>query len=572
MNSKNVFTSLLCALALLLAACGNGGVDPQGGIEGSGVTRTAGYRITTSGGVTSLGSIFVNGVEYDVAGATITIDGAPATVADLAPGLVTIVEGDVDADGQHGTARRVTVQIAVAGPISAVDAAAGRLTILGQSIEVEQGTIVDGGTAGTPLDGLDVGRDVEVSGFVDPSGVLHARRIEARKPETPLLVTGYVASLDSSAQVFSINAQPVSYGTARVTGFESGLAAGASVRVVVQGFDRSTLVAEEVAFRDQRLPGTAGDAATLEGLVTRFASGSDFDVDGHPIVGTGAQGAALGGFVRVSGDLIANGVVLATDVMGAHALLDGNVTVDDVSYEIKGPLTPEGAFRLNIAADSFGGAEADGGFGQLVGTLQTTGNEAHGVGVLIGESCAQAHLTRFCGVESAVQIDLTASATSDLSGVIRVATDTGEEVWPVELGRGGVSFYGPPLPASSLQGSYEVRQAEFARGGDVVMNVGEDGRFTLQSPDTGCTGNGAIVRHPGTDVYDWDLFDVTLSIAGCGDPFAPLNAEFEGLSELGSLGHWDYDFATLRMWLSTRVGSQSPAAITLWATAAPLPP
>jgi hypothetical protein len=546
-----------------------------GGIEGSGHTVTAGSRITTSGAVTSLGSIFVNGVEYDLAGATITIDGASATQADLAPGLVTIVEGDVDPDGTHGAARRVTVQIAVAGPISAVDVDAGRVTILGQSIEVEQGTIIDGGQAGSPLGGLDVGRDVEVSGFADPSGAVHARRIAARRAGTPLLVTGYVASLDTSAHVFSVNGQPVSYATASVNGFASGLSAGAPVRVAVTGFDRSTLVAEDVSFRDPRLPGVAGDAAAVEGLVTRFGSGSDFDVDGHPVATSAPIGstaaARLGEFVKVSGDLIANGVVLATNLEGAHALLDGTVTIDGVRYEIKGPLTPEGAFRLNIAADSFGGAETDSGLGQIVGELDAAGEGIHGSGVLIGESCGRSPAPRFCGVTSPVRVDLSETVGqgfSGFAGAIRVTTVSGEEVWPVDdtLGRGAPTFFGPPRPVSSFQGRYAVHQAEFTSGGAVLMDIDDEGRLFLQSAKTGCTANGVLVHHEGTDLYDWDLYDVTLTIAGCQDSFAYLNADYEGLSELGSLGQWDYDFATLRFWLSTRAGSPSPAAITLWAT------
>ena len=87
----------------------------------------------------------------------------------------------------------------------------------------------------------------------------------------------------------------------------------------------------------------------------------------------------------------------------------------------------------------------------------------------------------------------------------------------------------------------------------------------FQSAETGCTGNGTIVHHESAE----DLYDVTLTIAGCNNPFAYLNADFEGLSTPGSMTPWDYDGSVHRMWLSTRAGSAFPAAVTLWASAVP---
>jgi hypothetical protein len=565
MNRKYSAIGLLYAGVVLVAACERGAGELQGGIEGSGRPVPAAYRITTLGAVESLGSIVVNDVEYDLAGATITIDGAAASEADLAPGLVTIVEGELAADGMHGTAKRVTVEIAVAGSVSAVDVGLNRVTILGQAIEIDESTSIDIGLEGSALGGLGVGRDVQVSGFVDAAGVVHARRIETRKAGTPPLVSGYIASLDAGAHVFSINGQRVSYENASLTGFDSGLYTGASVRVAVQGFDRDALVAQEIRFRDQGLPGIPGDAATLEGLITRFGSPADFDVGGHPVVApmiVTSDIARLGAFVKVSGDLLAGGIVSARNVVGIPGHLAGVVIIDNVTYSVHGPLTPEGAFRLNIAEDTGGAPESDSGLGQLVGTLKVTGGRAYGTGVIIGEGCALS-VTRFCGTASSIRIDLAVADVLPAAGSIRVATNGGEELWSVQLGywggRGGFD------PNSSIQGLYDVHQVEFARAGPVVMSIDRDGRMFFQSAETGCTGNGTIVHHEGAE----DLYDVTLTIAGCNNPFAHLNADFEGLSTPGSMTPWDYDGSVHRMWLSTRAGSALPAAITLWASAVP---
>ena len=214
MKRRYVTLSWVCAQLILLSACEKSAY--QGGIEGSGVITNpvaVTPTITTSGEVTELGSVVVNGVRFDLTGATITIDGLPARDSDLAPGHLTVVEGDVT-DSTRGIARRVTVETSVAGRISAIDAALGQLTILGQAIAIGVGTIVADSVDGSPLRGLDVGTDVQVSGFADSTGMIHATRIDPRSANTPLLATGRVANLDTSARTFSVSGQVVSHANA----------------------------------------------------------------------------------------------------------------------------------------------------------------------------------------------------------------------------------------------------------------------------------------------------------------------------------------------------------------------
>jgi Domain of unknown function (DUF5666) len=570
MNRQCVKLSWLCAQFALLGGCARGGSGVeglQGGIEGSG------HQITASGAVTALGSIFVNGVEYDVNGATVTTNGAPALESDLAPGQITIVEGQLSADGKHGTARRVTVEIAVAGPISVTDVQLSRLSILGQTIAIDSKTVIDGSVDGTPLGGLGVGQDVEVSGFADSSGVLHARRIESRRSNIPLLITGRIANVDISAQTFSINGQVVSYAAATLSGLEAPVD-GTPVRVTATSTDGGALVAGEISVRDPHLPGVLDDTAVVQGWVTRFDSESDFDVDGHPVIttadttidGVTRPGGVvrLDAFVTVSGKLIANNVVQAGDITALlPGSLSGDVTIDGSTLGVEGVLTAEGAFRLNIAEWS-GGPVSDSGLGLLVGDLIVRGSEASGTGVLIGEGCGLSPPGRFCGAGAAVNIELTKTGSlidEGASGVITVTTNTGQESWPLRLGYwGGRPGFDPPL---NFAGLYEIHQAEFAQGDPVVtMNVGS--RLFFQSAQTGCTGNGTMSSHPGASV---DLYDVKLTIEGCNNSFSYLNTSFEGLSTLESLTPWDYDFSTLRMWLSTPADAASPAAITLWGIA-----
>lgn len=569
MNRRLLALTSLSAVFVVIGACTDTGTGSlQSGIEGSGI-RTSPTGITASGVVTALGSIVVNDVRYDVAEAAVSINGLPATPVDLAPGQVTVVEGALDADGTTGTAARVLVEVQVAGPVSAVYRNPDRLVILGQTIAVQSNTVIPERDDTLPLGGLAVGNDVEVSGFADSSGVLHARRISSRRIRTPLLLTGYIANLDANASTFTVNGQAVNYAGAGLTGFDAPFD-GARVRISLQGLAAGTLNADRIELLDPGLPGALGDLASVQGWITRFESQTDFDVDGHPVVGTQSSAGVSGdigldAFVSVTGTLLADGVVQAT---GIRAVLPGRivggVTVGEVSYGLSGLLTGKGDFRLNIEEASPGPPVLDSGLGQLVGHFSFEGNQASGDGVLFGEACALAGAGRFCGKATPFRIDVTKQGIWDdqgSAGVIRVETDSGVEIWPVALGYSGGRAGFDPIGLEVLAGLYELNQAEFTSQGKVVMSVDTTGQFFFQSAESGCVGNGVLSEYQGKIA---NLYEVRLRLDSCTGAFAYLNAEYEGLATLESLTPWSYDLSVLPMWLSTDPGVDTPAAFSLW--------
>src|SRR5215471_19173006 len=96
MSYKALCILLAYSIAVQLTACG-GAASEVAGIEGSGAP------ITSAGVITDTGSIFVNDVEYDLTGAAVTIDGDPASGADLDVGGIVIVEGELNPDGTGAT-------------------------------------------------------------------------------------------------------------------------------------------------------------------------------------------------------------------------------------------------------------------------------------------------------------------------------------------------------------------------------------------------------------------------------------------------------------------------------------
>jgi len=563
MNGQWLKRVSFCALVVVLSAC-----DSEGGIEGSG--QRSSKDITSAGVVSALGSIVVNDVEYDLSGALVAINGDAATASDIAAGHVVIVEGELGASGTSATGKRVSVEIAIAGPIAAVDVELGRLTILGQTVALDEHTIIAEAIDALPLGGLDVGHDVEVSGFADSLGVLHATRIEARRIGRPLLVSGLVTELDASAGTFSVNGQRVDYTMATFTGLDAP-AEGMRVRVASEGPVLGTFVASAVARRLSRLPGNRGDVAMVQGWITRLTSIGDFEVDNHPVVTTVSDDALvqLDAFVAVTGALTDNGTVEASQISSAVApgRIVGSVVIDDVRYGISGVISHQGEFRLNIEGVSVGSADSKPGLGQLVGMITLSGQEAVGRGVLIGEGCGLPSRSRFCGVATPVTIPMTRTGRGinrGASGDIHATVGDTEETWPVEIGplTGRPGFDPSFLGEGGGGGLWTIYQAEFAQNEAVVLSIDGDRRLYFQSAQTGCTGNGLIGPHADNA---WNLYDISLSINGCSDPFNHLNAEFEGLATQESLTPWDYDFSVLSMWLSTDANASPPAAITLWA-------
>lgn len=557
-------TSWLCVLLLLLAACDNGGGGRlnsfQDGIEGSG------GKITTSGVVRATSSgIVVNGIEYAIDGASITVNGVQAFPDELASGHLAIVQAEFVPTAATPSAVRVDVEIAVAGRIASLDSSAGRFSVLGQVVAVNGSTIVDDVFGGSEH-GLSLGSDVEVSGFADSEGVLHASRIASRRASTPFIVTGRVADLDADAGVFSINGQGVSYADATLRNL-AAVADGLTVQVVARDLRQGVLIADTVAARTSRLPGAVGDAAAIEGLVTRFASLSDFEIDGRAVDGRAVAEDAL---VQRSGlhldaHVSAQGLLTATGVMATvlKPLLPpgrvvGQVSIGDATYALSGVLTPRQDFRLSVGQFTGGPPETETSRAQLVGSF-AEGPRGVGVGVLIGEDCAGPAPERFCGRRSPARLEITRDPQSVAStGVLRVETAEGEEVWPVTLGYwGGRSGFDP---IQYVAGTYELAQTELVRGAVIRTTVDGLGRMFFQNPENSCIGNGRI----GDMVGGVSVWDVRLTIDGCNAEFAYLNGDFQGLAHIESYTPWGYDWSILRLWLSTEEGAPSAAAISLW--------
>ncbi|MEZ4279118.1 MAG: DUF5666 domain-containing protein [Myxococcota bacterium] len=307
------------ALAALSFACA---ASDSGGMSGTGISQ---------GSINSFGSIFVNGVEWALEGASIELDGASASEADLRVGMVVRVEGNRSEDGRSGDARRVVFDDSIEGPIQSapVETIPGvekSFEVLGTTVLAHVTRTSFGG--GATFAGLAEDDLVEISGFFDSAGAILATRIEGKGTATGndrVELRGEVANLVKNVDgsgVFDLGTITIHYDDA--TRFDdvspTSLAAGDFVEV--EGLLRVT--GDEVdATRLERESSGIGsddrDEVDLEGIVVLCAESPDYCLLGIPVDDSGATFDPPG-FMPTAGDRvecegrIENGVLIATRI------------------------------------------------------------------------------------------------------------------------------------------------------------------------------------------------------------------------------------------------------------------
>jgi Domain of unknown function (DUF5666) len=312
---------LATLIATVAVACGGG----------SGMSQSSGMTpLIATGTITGFGSIYVNGIHFQTASATIRKNGQTVDQSQLAVGEVARIKGSENDADNTGVAEEVDVEEAVVGAIDKIDTTGGTVTVLAQVVKINAGTSFSKDIQPADITGLKTGDVIHVSGMTDSSGDIVATRIEKGSASSPLQVVGTVASLNAGSHTFMINALTVDYSSANLTGFMSGAPSNGDV-VEVQGTTYDTATQKLTATHVQREmtdEEEAGDNRDMEreGLITRFASATDFDVDGKPVTTTTsteyrngtAASLALNVKVEVEGMLNSSNVLVASIVSFEH--------------------------------------------------------------------------------------------------------------------------------------------------------------------------------------------------------------------------------------------------------------
>ncbi len=166
---------------LFFSGC-SGGLSDGGSAEDlSASGNAATIKTVTYGRVTDVGTgITVSGVRYDHSAASHSDDqGLALRGDDIALGMIVALEGDIDATGVRGVARKVVVVDDIVAPLVGVDLVARTVTVAGARALVTNNTVLFGFTS---LEALAAHRGelVVLHGPMADSGVMGATRIELR--------------------------------------------------------------------------------------------------------------------------------------------------------------------------------------------------------------------------------------------------------------------------------------------------------------------------------------------------------------------------------------------------------
>lgn len=332
MIPKIIFMLLLLS-SLLLNGCGGGSVFAEGGMGGTGIS---------TGTVTAIGSIKVNGVTFDTNDAAIYIEGDRVDNPDFpdgdrdsllsygfSEGQVVRVVGEFNADGKTGTADAVYYNDSLEGPVetrTVIDPSTLELIVMGQTVIVDSETIL--APVGTSLAEIVVNEMVEISGLRDDTNRIHAGYLELKGTfnlADDVEVKGVVTNLDTLTSKFQIESGLtrllIDYSTITgTTGLENG------VQVEVKGtYDRTQMNASSIELEDD-IDGVDDDEFEYEGIVTdtsTFTVNGQFTL-GTEIVQTNANTQYKGGLITD----IADGVHLEVE----GYLLGGNLIAEEVRF------------------------------------------------------------------------------------------------------------------------------------------------------------------------------------------------------------------------------------------------
>jgi len=332
---KRLFPLYALVVSLAIVACGGGGGGDS--VAGGGIGGTG---ITASGAITGFGSIKLNGLVLDTTNATRVVDGVPADDdSALAVGMVVTVKGTLSADGINGTANEIVYDDDVQGPIqqdSIVEIDQTKtISVMGIQVSVNRISTVFENTDYGSLTGGDL---VEVSGFFDSAGILHATRIED-KGGNEIEVKGTVGNflgLSTFELYVDYSPNPDPY---RVDFTASTLPPllGSGESVQVKGtLAGAVITATQVEREDDGFEDV--DKASIEGIVTGFNGIDDFLVAGQRVDATAADFSPAG-LVIVDGmqieaeGPIVSGVLQASKVEARGGDIEAGATVESVDMD-----------------------------------------------------------------------------------------------------------------------------------------------------------------------------------------------------------------------------------------------
>ena len=264
--------------------------------------------------------VLLNDINYNKTSAQVLDDdGNPVSASALHLGMqlgmqIDVQAAQVDTVKAAATATNIAFGASVEGLVDSVDAAAGQLVVLGQTLQVSDGTVFANGLSNGLVD-VAAGNLAKVQGVLDAkTGITAASRVEVKKSVRRLRLGGVTSEVDIAAKTVKIGGQVVNFSSAKVG---VSLADGQVVRSLLETEKvNGQFVAKQIG-ADRRFV-TDGEAVDVSASVDEVTSPTSFKVLGLAVDASNAtitNGAALkvGARAEVKGAL-SGGTLVATSV------------------------------------------------------------------------------------------------------------------------------------------------------------------------------------------------------------------------------------------------------------------
>ncbi|OQW30082.1 MAG: hypothetical protein A4E19_11040 [Nitrospira sp. SG-bin1] len=334
-TSRRVYSFVsVIGFAGFLAACGSDGA-PSVSASGSGSGSGSGSA-SASGTITGFGSVIVNGKKFETSSASFSVDGQAGSQNDLKVGMTVTVNGSFN--GTQRSADTVLQKDAVEGLVQSVAADGLSLIVMGQTVLVDNSTLIDDDIPARNVLNLVAGTDhVEINGHIRPNGVIQATFIEKKLINVTPEVHGFVTNHNDAAKTFQIGALTVNYATALINDMPNPSSTGwndllVEAKGAVFNAPATTLTAIKVEPENRGL-GNQVDEFEVEGYVTQVRGAGSFFIGNTQVQTTGNTEfrGGTGDEIVVGGKLSAegrweNGVLIAKHVKFHESVrLEGDI-------------------------------------------------------------------------------------------------------------------------------------------------------------------------------------------------------------------------------------------------------
>ncbi len=319
------FWNWLKVMLIVSLVTGCGAAQFANGIGGTGITM---------GHITGFGSMYVNGIKFNTDDALFTRDGVSSKQqSDFSTGEIVKIIGTVDQDNKTGIATEVIFSDVLEGPVTAIlDAADIQIEVLGQVVTITELTVLHGFK---DLEELELDNMLEVSGFIDTEGKITASSIKLLEEEfnfsSILDIEGNVSLLDANNRTFQLNDNlTIDYSNAVFEGFSEADLQNTQYLAVFseQNIQNGRIIAHTLFAVDNTLE--VGASYEIEGLVTRFVSTTDFDIEGLA-VSINSDTVYKNGS---SQDIKLNQRAIVTGIADANSIVAEQITLFDSSKEV----------------------------------------------------------------------------------------------------------------------------------------------------------------------------------------------------------------------------------------------